>query len=156
MKKLLLILTGIVFLTAILIVGGCKSSGDNGSKKPPNTVKIYMQCIEKDDGKHLLMYDSNDPDNVVVDSLITHVQPGMKVIWKLERPSGIKKINKIGSAKGVRNIFKKDARPKLIGKGFVLKLSDELSDGQEKYIIEFFSKKDPDDLVPIDPFLRIP
>ena len=53
MKKLLRILTGIVFLTAILVVGGCKSTTEQEATetiKDSNKVKIYL-TIKKINGK---------------------------------------------------------------------------------------------------------
>jgi hypothetical protein len=46
-----------------------------------------------EDGEmHLMMSDSNNPDSVVMDSLITEVEPEMEVIWMLKENSGIKRI----------------------------------------------------------------
>jgi len=145
-----------VFLTAILVICGFKWTGNNESESSPNTVRIYLKIIEIDGEKHLSMYDSNNPDNVVVDNLYTDVQPGMKVIWKRKLFSGIRQINKIGSAEGERNIFIEDAKIRSLGKGFVLELRDDITGPvEEKYDIVFIDKDDKKTW-PIDPFLRIP
>lgn len=152
MKKNLKLLTGIVFLITILIAGGCSTAVKKDSKK----VKIYLKAIEKDGQKHLEMYDSNDPDHVVVDALETIVKPGITVVWKLEKPSGIKKIDEIVSSQGVRNIFEEDAKKRFLSKGFILKIPDGVQAGEEeKYNIVFVDKEDENPWT-VDPYLKIP
>jgi len=166
MKKFHSILTGIVFLTVILVVGGCKSTGNDKPEKGPRPVKIYLKVEEINGEKYFSMYDSNKPGDVVGDTLregevtfinhYTDVKPGIKVIWKLDRPSGIKKINKIGPTNRTRKIFDEDARKRFLSKGFKYILSDDKrGPDEEKYIIVFKDKKDKKDWT-IDPFLRIP
>jgi len=84
MKKILTFLTGIVFLITILIVGSCKKDANPDDKNQkeairtlvegdtidnPKRVKIYVKDTLIDGNMHLKMYDSNEPDTVVVDTL---------------------------------------------------------------------------------------
>ncbi len=161
MKKILILLTGIVFIITILVAGACSNGktpiglAKEEIIKDSTRVTIYLKAIEIGGEKHLQMYDSNKPDDKVVDTLSTWVVPGTKVIWKLDQNSGIKKINKIGSSKEVRNIFKNDARKRFLSKGFKLKLSDDIDGEEEKYDIEI-TDTDGTPWPPIDPYLRIP
>jgi hypothetical protein len=170
MKKNLVLLTGIVFLITILAAGGCsKGNKPNGSEKEiiiknstrviiikdSTRVEIHLKDTLIDGEKHLKMYDSNDPDNVVVDSLYTWVLPGMKVIWKFDRQSGIKNIKKIGSSKEGRKIFKEDARKKFLSKKFKLRIPNDAPwETTEEYDIKFEDKDGKTWL--IDPYLRLP
>ena len=146
MKKIFTLSTGIVFLITILIAGGCKSAKDNKAKK----VEIYLSSVEVNGEIHLYMKDSNG--NEATDSLRTEVKAGGTVIWRIERPGGIKKIDGIYS-KGERNIFKKDPSKIFLSKRFRLKLSDD-AEGEEKYSIEYYLEDNTKKT--IDPFLRIP
>ncbi len=164
MKRNLILLTGIVFLSTVLAAVGCSQEGYDGKQivaegvviiEDSTRVKIYVRDTLIDGKKHLKMYDSNDPDNVVVDSLYTWVVPGMKVIWKFKRPHGIKNFKKIGSSKGDQNIFKEDARKRFLIKSFKLEIPDDAKwDTKEEYDIKFVDKDG--NTWPIDPYLRIP
>jgi hypothetical protein len=150
MKKNLTLLTGIVFLITILLAGACSPA----KGKEPKKVKIYVQAYEKDGKMHLKMYDSNDPSIVVIDTLHTKVWPGTKVIWKLVKDSGIKKLEKIGP-KAPGRVINKDAKKIPGTKKFQFKIPDNAPDNTEdKYDIKFTDKNG--DSYTIDPYLRIP
>ena len=156
MKKILSLPTVIVFLITFLVAGGCGSplERDNCVIKNTKRVKIYLKAIVQNGEKHLQMYDSNDTTKLVVDDLETCVMPGMKVIWKRAKNSGIKKITKIGP-KNAGKIIIKDATRVLFTKKFKLKIPKKAPyNTEEKYDIDFLDK----DSKPhsIDPYLKIP
>jgi hypothetical protein len=163
MKKIFTLSTGIVFLITILIAGGCdpskghkatntqennKNVANDGTKR----VIIYIRSIRQDGVIHLTMFDSNG--KIAIDSLITDVQPGGTVIWKLERASGIKNIDKIYATTGEHNIFKKDPAKRFLSKGYKLKVPDDAKEGEEEYAIDYILENNTK--VTIDPYLRIP
>lgn len=169
MKKILTHLTGFAFLITILLAGACSrgenpplsSSENNGSAivdkdstRDPKTVTISLKAIRKDGGKHLEMYDSNKPGDVVVDNLETLVMPGDTVVWEIISQWRMKKITKIGrQTKGV--IIDKDANPIPGTKSFNLIIPEDAPwDTKEEYDIEF--KGWLGKTWPIDPYLRIP
>ncbi len=164
MKKNLILLTGIVLLITILAAGACSQEGNDGKQivaegvviiEDSTRVTIHVRDTLIDGEKHLLMYDSNDPKNEVVDSLYTWVVPGMKVIWKFYRPHGIRRFKKIGSSKGNGSIFKENAKKRFLIKSFKLKIPDNAKwETKEEYDIKF---EDKDGITwPIDPYLKIP
>ena len=148
MKKILTLLTGIVFLITILVAGGCNPAKENDFKR----VIIYLQAHETNVEKHLKMYDSNDKTIVVVDTLHTEVRPGTKVIWKLVKDSGIEKAEKIGP-KIPGKIIDRDATRILFTKKFKLKIPKNAEPGEEKYDIDFLDMESKPHS--IDPYLRI-
>jgi len=153
MKKILTLLTGIAFLIAIVAADSGGSAGTQTAPSNSNKVKIYLKAIEIDGEWHLEMYDSNDPDNVVVDNLETIVQPGIKVIWKLNSSSGIKKINKIVSN---GNLFRNGAKKNILSKEFTLDIPENAVSGpKQKYDIEFVDKENNQTWT-IDPYLELP
>ena len=154
MKKNFTLSTGIVFIIAILSAGGCKSAKDDKVTNEDlsyNKVIIYLRSVEVQGEKHLYLYDSNGTK--AIDSLITDVKPGADVFWELERKSGIKKIMKINSSHGVRNIFKEDPSGVPFSKAFQLKLKNDVHDS-EKYDIKVRLEDNTEKT--IDPYLRIP
>ena len=160
MKKILTLLTGIVLLITVLAVGGCKSATTNDDSNRSNDSKdlkkvtIYLMIAFEENGKkHLKMFDSNDPNIVVVDTLlVTDVKPGTKVIWTFLEGSGIEKLKKIGPEK-TDAIIIRDAKKILFKKDFQLKIPNSAKPGQEKYDIVF--EDEDGNTVPIDPYLRI-
>jgi len=154
MKKNLTILTGIALLITILIAGGCKSADEDDNTNDSRKVTIYLKKVVKIDGKtHLEMYNSYATEQVVVDSLRTFVQPGMKIIWAPETDSGIKIVNKIGSSTGNGNIFDRDASRVFLSKKFKFKVPDGAF-GEEKYDIQIEDMEGQS--WNIDPHLIIP
>lgn len=152
MKKRLLLSARITVLTAILISGACTRPDDqNRTKKAPENATIYLRSIEINKVKHLLMFDSNG--NFATDSLRTIIRAGGSLFWKLDPCSGIKKIVKIYPSKA-RIIFTEDAKKQVFGKGFKLKVPDNIPENtEEEYIIEYI---DQDNLkAKIDPYIRI-
>jgi len=156
MKKNLTFLTGIVFLITILVAGGCESAttnDDSNGSKDLKRVTIYLQAHEIDEEMHLKMYDSNDLDKVVVDTLHTVVQPGTKVIWKLVKDSGIEKVEKIGPT-NEGEIIIEDATKIIFTKRFKLKIPKNATPGEDEYDIDF--KAEDGKTWKIDPYLKIP
>jgi hypothetical protein len=121
-------------------------------------VKIYLRSVEQTvDGKvenHLAMFDSNGVG--AIDNLITDVQRGDTVIWKLDRLSGIRSIAEIFFKKGDHHVFKSDPRKRFLCKGFKLQVPIDAEEGMEEYsyTIEYKLREDTD--VIIDPYIRVP
>ncbi|HCT85634.1 MAG: hypothetical protein A2X05_11810 [Bacteroidetes bacterium GWE2_41_25] len=152
MKKQLLLSARIAIMAAILISGACtRANGQNRTKEAPEKVAIYLRSIEIKKEKHLLMFDSNG--NFATDSLKTIIRAGGSVFWELDPSSGIKKIERIYPSRA-RKIFTEDAKKQVFGKGFKLKVPDNIPENtEEEYIIEYI---DQDNLnVKIDPYIRI-
>ncbi len=114
-------------------------------------VTIYLRSIGQKENKRLSLFDSNG--NGDIDKLVTEVESGAAIVWKLDCMSGIKSITKIYSKTGKRNIFKTDPRKLLFSKGFKLQLSKD-AEGEEAYAIEYTLCDDTK--VIIDPVIRIP
>ena len=165
MKKILTHLTGIVFLFAILIAGGC--SQDSGSRPIGNNkVEIYCKAFVENGVLKFEMSDSKDDTKVVakltkddnkklVANHITNVEPGNKVIWIWTDDSVIKKFVKIGPPIP-GEIITGNAKRILFSKKLKLKIprNAPIPSEKEKYDIEF---KDKDGkLHKIDPYLKIP
>ena len=170
MKKNLILLTGIVFLITVLAAVGCSNDDESDRSKQqaviktlieegtidnPKRVRIYVKDTLMEGNMHLLMYDSNDPDKKVIDTLYTLVLPGMKVIWKIDPLSRIERINKIGPSTDNRNIFHEDASERLFHRGLKLRLEDGIEGPEEKYDIEIIDT-DGKTWPTIDPYLKIP
>lgn len=156
MKKAIFYLTGIVFIITILIASASTPAVD--PDKPSENLKkveIFLKVYLKDGEKHLEMYDSNNPDNRVIDDLHTVVDPGTKVVWRRAKDSGISSIRKV-SPIDPGEIFTGDARTILLNKRFRTRIPEgELKrDKEEKYIIIFKDKKEKEE-TPIDPYLRV-
>ena len=160
MKKILALLTGIVLSITILVAGGCNNSPEPVGLNQDETIKdstkvtIYLKAVEGE--KHLLIYDSNDPDNAVVDTLTTLVVPGMKVVWRRADDSGIKSIKKVGpSERG--EIMTEDASTILLYKRLRYRIPDDEIEGDSLQKYEIVIKdKDGNEWDPIDPYLKIP
>jgi hypothetical protein len=155
MKKILAHLTGIVFLITILIAGGCNQEPGAKPAEDKKKVEIYCKAIEIDGKKHLIMYDSKDLYNVVVDSLVTDVKPGTRVIWKLVQGSGIEEFVKIGP-KNPGQIMTGNAEKVFLTKKLKFKIPKEapIPSEREKYDIKV--KDIEGNIWEIDPYLRIP
>ena len=156
MKKAYFLLTGIVFIITMLIASGSSPIVD--PDKPIENIKkveIFLKVFIKDGEKHLEMYDSNNPDNIVIDDLYTVVEPGTKVVWRRAKDSGIRSIRKVNPI-DPGEIFTRDARTILLYKRFRTRIPEgEIKrDKKEKYIIVFLDKKDKEE-IPIDPYLRV-
>jgi hypothetical protein len=114
-------------------------------------VKIYLRSIVKDKKNYLVLFDSNR--NGAINDLITDVQEGATIIWKLDSRSGIKSITRIYSKAEEHPVFKSDPRKRLLCKGFKFKL-EKGAEGKEKYTIECILC-DNSELI-IDPYIRVP
>jgi hypothetical protein len=116
------------------------------------SAKIYLRSIKQDEKIRLAMFDSNRDGNI--DILTTDVPAGEKVIWKLDRCSGIKKISRIYPKEGKGIIFKNDPKKQFLCKGFELQVPDIVAIGQkEAYTIEYILHDDTKMI--IDPYIRI-
>ena len=152
MKKNVILLTGIVLLIAVLAADG--SSKDTEGKNLKK-VKIYLKATDESGEVRLKMYDSNKPDNVVVDDLYTDVDPGTKIVWRRAKDSEIKSIRKVGPIDD-GEILVEDATTILLNKRYRARAAEfELESGTvQKYIIKFVYKKDNKEKE-IDPYLRV-
>ncbi len=115
------------------------------------TVTIYLRSIKQNGEKHLAMFDSER--NGDIDNLITEVPRGASVIWKLDCCSGIKRITKIYSKTGERNVFKVNPEKRLLCKGFKLQISEDAT-GEEAYAIEYIICDETK--LTVDPMIRVP
>jgi hypothetical protein len=117
------------------------------------TVKIYLRAIKKDKKNNLALFDSNRDGDI--NDLYTDVNPGDKVIWKLDCCSGIKSITRIYSKEKDHPIFKSDAKKRWLCKEFELQVpKTAVPRDQEKYVIEYILHDDKKMM--IDPYVRIP
>jgi hypothetical protein len=165
MKKILTLSVGMVILITVLNAGPPSSALKDKTisaapsqmippDKNPTKVKIYLRYVEIDGKNSLSMYDSNG--GFAIDTLTTFVRAGITVIWKLERASGIKKINRIYSNVSNPVIFKNDAVKRPFSKGYELDIPETASDGiKEEYFIEFITKNNDNITVSTDPYIRI-
>lgn len=152
MKKILTHLTGIVFLITILLAGACNQQ-DQPMEKGPKKVIITLKAVKINGEKHLEMYDSNNPDNIVIDKLETLVYPGDTVVWQIISGWKLKKVERIGPVNPGK-IIVKDADQVPDSKALILVIpKDAPWDTIEKYDIKckgWISKWE------IDPYLKLP
>jgi hypothetical protein len=152
MKKIFTLLFGIVLLVA------CTNKNETTvSNKSRKRVTIYLRSIEQNGEECLTMFDSNG--NFAINDLTTDVLEGGTIIWKLEHPSGIRKIAEISSKPGEGKVYSINPKPQLLGKGYKLKLIKDLAKSStdtvtERYFIEYYvhGEQKP---VKIDPYIRI-
>lgn len=117
-------------------------------------VKIYLRSILKDKVNSLALFDSNRDGDI--NGLITTVEAGDTIIWKLDCCSGIKSITRVYSKEDKHTIFINQPEKQLACKGFKLHLEipEEKEERIEKYTIECILC-DNTPLI-IDPFIRVP
>jgi plastocyanin len=157
MKKILTHLTGIGFLIAILIAGGCSAE----DKK----VNIYCKAVNIDGALQFEMFDSNDGKKVIakpskedptkfVANDTTEVMPGTKVTWEWTSDSDIQEFLKIKPKKH-GNIFKKDPEKDPETNKYKLRIPNDAPEPspEEKYDIIFLDWNG--NTVTIDPYLKI-
>jgi len=164
MKKILIPLTGIVFVIAILAAGGCRGNkNQNGSTEAgtqemitidTTTVYIYLKDTLIDGKEHLEMYDSKKPHDVVIDSLYTKVNPGDTVIFMKAHKSEVKKVKNVRLVEKVFDIYSIEFR---VDSGlYVLIIDPEAPVGETaKYEIYFTVKQDTTTHF-VDPYLELP
>jgi hypothetical protein len=118
------------------------------------TVKIYLRAIVTKQGNNsLALFDSNRKGDI--NDLITDVNPGDKVIWKLDRCSGIRSITRIYSKEMKHPIFTSNPEKRGLCKVFELQVPKTAEpEDQEKYVIEYILRDDTKMM--IDPYVRIP
>lgn len=114
-------------------------------------VHIYLRSVKINEKDQLMLFDSNR--NGAVNDLVTVVPAGSTITWKRDRCSGIKKILRIYSKTGTRNVFRTDPKKFWCFNIFCLKLTHDAK-GKEAYSIEYllFDKT----RVTIDPIILIP
>jgi hypothetical protein len=124
-------------------------------------VKIYLRAIVQDTLKvkvnHLALFDSNR--NGEIDTLKTVVKEGDTILWKLDRCSGIKSIEKIYPDRNLPHpVFKTEPTKLLLCKGFKLQIEKGLVVAPDNYVEEKYFIKctlcDNTDLT-IDPYIRV-
>ncbi|MEN8203968.1 MAG: hypothetical protein ABFS28_15320 [Bacteroidota bacterium] len=159
MKKNLILLTGIVFLIAVLVAGGCcnskKEKGLTNSENETTRVHIYLKDTLLIDGSmHLLMHDSKKPEDVVVDSLETVVYPGDTVVFYKAHKSKVKKVEDIRQIEEVFELFSEIVK---VDSGLYVLIIDPYAPDsiRVKYEIDFTVKQDTT-IWTIDPYLKIP
>jgi len=156
MKKILPLLTGIVFFIAILFAGGCSTPDDpDNSTKYPDKVTIYLKTDGEGLDLKLLMSDSRDGTGTDANQHVADVGPDTRVVWRRATSSGIKKFTRIGPAEEGK-IFPEDASTILFHKRYRHRVPDkEIAPGsQQKYDIRYVPKG-TDEEKSVDPYLRI-
>ena len=166
MKKIFTHLTGIVFLMAILLSGGCKSADDPGRLTPdPERVTIYLKAYEDGNEMKLLMYDSQNSEETEAEVHVTLVDHGTRVVWRKADDSGIRSIKKVSPKIENGPIFPGKAKS-ILGIKYRIKVRDEAQESSdevtsdkergitEEYLIEWKDRKYNEDRT-TDPYLRI-
>lgn len=151
MKKILIFSAGILLLVAIVIAAVyiCKANRNNG--RGPKGATILIKAVIVDGKKHLRLCDSNG--NKATDHLITCVEAGSEIKWKLRTISNIDSIVRIYSTEDKREIFKTDPKegPDNV---FTLIVPKNVAGGKmEEYKIIFIHNDG--EKVEIDPYIRI-
>lgn len=154
MKKILAFLTGAVLLITILAAGACGRTELPKATKNMSVVIIYVKAVSINGENHLKMYDSNEPDSIKIDSLITEVEAGTDVYWVLAEQSGLEKIRKIKPKSPGGQIFHKNATGYWSQTRYKKhKVPDNAQEGEEAYLIRV--KDLEGNKWEIDPYLRI-
>ena len=177
MKKNLILLTGIVFIIAVLAAGGCNRNpeskegvaDDNDSTEVPKEaepeetkVDVFLKDTLINGTMHLLMYDSKKEQCEVIDNHTVVVKRGYTVRWRKKQDSKIDKIERISRVGEDPTFFGASPVAEDDAENRSLKLEipkDAPSDTVIKYEIEFIVKMDASakkDTFLIDPYLRIP
>jgi hypothetical protein len=163
MKKNLTSLTGILLLIAIMIAGGCYNESNNNEleilKEDPDVIIVLKAAVEKEHKrKHLEMYNSDNPDSLVVDSLVTGVKSGEIIIWDRKPGNGIKRVIHVRPVLENGILMPEAAKEMSYEKKkvFMIKIPVVPNDTViiEKYEIVF--EDDDKNTWCIDPYLRIP
>jgi hypothetical protein len=171
MKKNLKLLTGIAFLIAFLVAGGCgndKKQKDNPTEDKnlttegtdseavaddSTTVRVYLKDMVIDGIMHLEMYDSRKDACPVMDNLVTVVNPGDTVIFYKAKNSKVKAVPDIRLLKTGFTIPSEGFKP---DSGLYVLIINPLAPDSSivKYQIDF--KLNKDTTYTIDPYLKIP
>lgn len=114
------------------------------------TVYIYLRSVKAGDGDALALFDSNRCG--AINSLVTEVPAGAKIVWRPDFCSGIKTIVSIRSKSGKGNIFITEPKKRLLCRGLFLQLPKEAR-GEEEYLIEYISSQGK--TMSIDPYIKI-
>jgi len=114
-------------------------------------VKIYIRSIVNDGRNRLALFDSNR--NGDIDDLITGVNAGDTIIWKLDCCSGIKSITKIYPKEKDPGAFEVNAKPQMFCKGFKFQIEKGV-EGTANYCIKCVLCENTE--VIIDPYIRVP
>lgn len=167
MKKNLTILTGIVLLISLLIAFGCRSKEKEEEKEEAIEIEVISEAnvtiflnaaVEREHNrKHLEMYNSYNPDSLVVDSLVTGVKSGEIIIWDRKPGNGIKRVIHVRPVLENGILMPEAAKEMSYEKKkvFMIKIPVVPNDTIiEKYEIVF--EDDDNNTWCIDPYLRIP
>lgn len=166
MKRNLLLLTGIVFVIAVLASGGCnnppeKNASDKAgiiaedTKDDSTKVDVFLKAVEIDGSMHLEMYHEKKPECPVIDGLYTVVYGGYTVTWR-KADNSIKEVTDIRPVDDPGKIFgnlRRDIGPDDF---WELVIPDDPDPDTIKYEIDFTIREDKDTTYTIDPYLRIP
>lgn len=156
MKKILTLLTGIAILITILAAVGCTTVQVPQATDDLSVVIIYMKDTLIGESHHLLLWDSNNPENKVVDKLITDVEDSSQVFWTLADNSGIRSLKKI-KPKEEGKILTKTIKGGILVPSVVLKY--KVPPNQAPEDIQAYKIKVKDikgERWEIDPHLKIP
>ena len=114
--------------------------------------KIYLRSVLDEGEDALSLFDSERHGGI--NDLVTEVEAGTKVVWKLDKLSGIKDIANIYFKSGKDNSIGSEPRKKAWRKRWVLKIPKEAR-GEEAYGIEYIKcdneKKQIDPLIKVKP-----
>ena len=160
MKKNLSILTGIVFVITILAAGACKNGSKQGAEaeaeKTSKYVDIFLKAVLIDSIMHLEMYDSKNEGCIVIDGLLTTVDPGETARWMKASNSKITKIVAIIQKEETRNIFDNLDTEEGPDSLWTLLIPNTAIPDTIPYGIKFRVAEYGDSIFTIDPYLRIP
>ena len=178
MKKNVSLLTGIVFLIALMIAGGCKTgvqtedplkvkdiATDSMVTELLRTPIIVCEAVEDSDGNlQFQMWDHNaydlatssEDDRLKINHpFVTDVQDNNVVIWKWSHDSEVKEFVEIGPLDPNPKIFPGKANPQnsLHRVYLIITKNTAVENDIDGYYIKFIWKGDT---VTVDPYLQVP
>lgn len=165
MKKVLINLTGIVFLITILLAAACGNSKKQNEPEElatldeSTTVNVFLKEIEIGESMHLLMYDSRKSECPVIDGLISDVNRGDTVKFRKGKNSRIESVEDVRliEVEGDPKIYKERFEPGgVVYYQLILDTNALQNDTFVKYEIHFMVKGHKDTTYIIDPYLRLP
>lgn len=173
MKKNVVFLKGIVFLIALLVVGGCNQSTQKEANvansdidanstlaiKDPEGIDIFLRAVQIDNFWHLEMYDSKKTDKCpAIDGLITEVNPKDTVYWKKATASKINEVTNILLLTDDNTLYGNEVEKVIDEKGDILwklVVPDFETPDTIKYEVHFIPVGEKDPII-IDPYLKLP
>jgi len=157
MKKILTLLTGIVF--AILLAGACSTQNTDddstNAEDYPEFVTIYLKAYE--DGAEMKLQLSESLDGPFTDAKrhYADVGPGTKVVWMRAENSQIRSLKVVAPLVEDGPIFPGKAKTILLNKRRRIKVPDTAPDDTEEAYKIVFKDAINGTKWPVDPYLRI-